>query len=391
MKKILGIAIALVLLAPAFPVALAQTYYGPSLSVTSSVTSGMTVTMSLVTGSGSTFTAPPTGSDVPCNPADPSTCSFPLQSCPTGSFNYYQINQATVTDPNGNEYMLGSATTSGLTNPSIGRFTGSTGNYPTSAFAPAINVSSTDSGSIPFGTAAGDFFALTSNLPNPPNNVNPEGPYYWWTVTGNANGAGLRLDQTTIQPTSTVGTYTFDLEGLVFCTGSSPIFFDAALQFTVFPAPPPSTGVTRTIGFWKTHLAFMEATWSTYIAANPSGASICGLTITTAAQAMGVFWASNSKLSDGAHRGQPGQAEMILAKQWVGALLNTVAFGTSDGGLLAAGQTACNTDNVSLITTAATALEAFNTSGDSLGFTGAGSATPAAAAAFANIPFWDAI
>lgn len=340
--------------------------------------------MQLMSGSGSTFTAPPSGS-VLCNLSDPSTCSFTLQSCPT--LTYYQINQATVTDPNGNRYMLGSSTTSGLSNPSIGRYTGSTGNINT-FFAPAINVSSTDTGAIPFGTAVGGFYALTSNLANPPNNVNPEGPYYWWTVSGNANGAGLRLDQNpSITPTSVSGTYKFDLEGLVFC-GSSAIFFDALMEFIVTPGAP---GPTRTIGWWQTHLAFEESTWADYIAANPSGATICGVTITTASQAMGGFWASIPKQSDHVKRDHVAQAEMILVQQWIGALLNVQAFGTSDGGILASAQTACNTDNVAAITSAAGGLTIFNQSGDTLPISLGGSATPQAAKSYADIPFWDSV
>ena len=185
--------------------------------------------MQLSSGSGSSFTAPPAGSSL-CNPTDPSTCFFPLQAC-DGGLNYYQINQVTVTDPNGNAYLLGSAVTSGLTNPYI-----ASPRYTSAGFAPAINVSSTDSGSVPFGTGAGGFFALTSNLSNPPNNVNPEGLYYWWTVAGNTYGSNLRLDQNpSIQPTSTPGTYVYDLEGLGFC-GTFQVFFDASMQFTVSPS-----------------------------------------------------------------------------------------------------------------------------------------------------------
>jgi hypothetical protein len=394
----------------------ANTYYGPNLNISpDSITSGSSVNIQLSTGSGSTFTAPPSGSNL-CNPLDPSTCSFPLQSCTL--LNYYQINQVTVTDPNGNSYMLGSSATSGLSNPSIGRFTNSAGG----PFAPAINVSATDSGSISLGSGVGGFYALNSNLPNPPNNVNPEEPYYWWTVSGNVYGSNLRHDQNpSIQPTATVGTYTADIEGLVFC-GSTTLFFDAAMQFVVTTSTTSTTsttttttttttsttttsttatstttttsagGATRTIGWWQTHLAIEQSTWASYIAANPSGASICGLTVTTASQAMGGFWASIPKTSTGAHRDNVPHAEMILVQQWIGALLNTQAFGTSDGGLLASGVTACNTDNVNTITSAANALDNFNSGGDNIASPiPTGSATPQAAQLFANVVFWDSI
>ncbi len=310
--------------------------------------------------------------------------------------NYYQIYQVVVTDPNGNEYMLGSAFTSGLANQYFDtlRFTGS----PGGPFAPSINASSTDSGAIPFGQGVGGFFALTSNLANPPVNVNPEGPYYWWTVAGNVNGANLRLDQNpSINPTSITGTYTYDLEGHVYCASSDGpstggLFFDARMEFIVTPS---TGGPTRTIGWWQTHLAFEQSTWAAYIAANPGGATICGMTVTTAAQAMGGLWASIPKTSTGTPRSSVGdgigQWEMILVQQWIGALLNVQAFGTSDGGLLAAGQAACNTDNVSTITTAAGGLDLFNSSGENVAISGGGSATPQAAKAFADKAFWDTV
>ena len=381
-KNILAITALITLLIPAISTATAATYYGPSFSVTPSITPGQPISITMTVGSSSTFTAPPAGSAL-CNIANPSTCFFPLQACTT--FGYYQINQATITDPNGNAYMLGSSVTSGLANPFIGRFT----NSPGGPFAPAINGSQTDVLTMPFGAGAGGF-TMTSNLPNPPNNVSPEGPYYWWTVAGNVHGSDLRLDQNpTINPTTTSGTYNADLEGAVYC-GSSRLFFDASMEFIVTPG---IGGPTRTIGWWQTHLAAENATWNAYLASHPGGASICGVTILTAAQAMGGLWASIPKLSDGhTARLAVDHAEMILVQQWIGALLNVQAFGTSDGGLLAAGQAACNTDDIPTITNAAGGLDLFNGSGDNITSTlFTGSATPKAAKAFANIAFWDAV
>ena len=116
------------------------------------------------------------------------------------------------------------------------------------------------------------------------------------------------------------------------------------------------------------------------------------MTITTAAQAMGGLWASNPKTSTGAHRDAVAQAEMILVHQWIGALLNTQAFGTSDGGLLASGAAACNTDDANAITSAGNSLDTFNGSGDNVASPiPEGSATPGAAQAFADIAFWDSV
>jgi hypothetical protein len=151
-------------------------------------------------------------------------------------------------------------------------------------------------------------------------------------------------------------------------------------------------GVTRTQGFWATHLDLLKTTWAAYIAAHPGGATICGVTITTAQEAMGGLWASVSQTSTGGKRGLPYQSEMVLVQQWIAALLNAQAFGTSDGGLLANGAAACNSGNQSAITNAAEALDNFNNSGDLLTSPfPTGSATPQSAQAFADIRFWDVV
>ncbi len=220
-------------------VAFGTTYYGGSFTISPhSVASGSSVTMLLTTGNGTTPSAPPPGGTTPCNASEPWTCTFLPYACT--AFNYYQINQAKVVDPNGNTFMLGSGTRPGLDNFYVPR-------YMSQGYAPAINVSQTDSGSIPFGTAVGGFYALTSNLPNPPNNVNPEGKFYWWTIgSTNAYGDGKRLDlNPSIVPTTVVGTYEYDLEGLVFC-GGNHFFFDAPMFFNVTQVYRPTLATTAT-------------------------------------------------------------------------------------------------------------------------------------------------
>ncbi len=209
-------------------VASATTYYGPSFTISPhSVPSGTPVTMQLSTASGTTSSAPPSGGSTPCNPLIPWTCTF-LPNCQT--FAYYQFNQVKVTNPNGDVYMLGSNTRPGLDNMLVGR-------YLSQGYGPAINLSATDTGSIPF--PGSNFYALTSNLANPPNNVNPEGPYSWWTISGSSSPS-----------TTVVGTYEFDLEGLVFYSGggcpSSPLFFDAPMFFNVTTVFTPSLVTSST-------------------------------------------------------------------------------------------------------------------------------------------------
>ncbi len=218
----------------AIPSAAATTYYGPSFAVTpSSITPGQTVNIQLSTTSGTSFTAPPSGGGgtVYCTGTG-STCYFALESCPTGLFQYYSIHQVSVTDPVGNVYWLGGSSGYSLSWPTwLG---GPAGGYQTTidGFGPAVNVSQTDSFTIPFGQGVGGF-TLTTSLGSP--TVNPEGPYYWYQQGGSGPISP------SFNPTTQHGTYTVDIEGAVVCgtpTDESvtsfsiaPIFFDGAVQF----------------------------------------------------------------------------------------------------------------------------------------------------------------
>ena len=225
--------------------ALATTYYGPSFVTPTGIAPGGTINITLTTTSSGSFVALPQGSDSPCS----GTCNYPQQvwTAPTGCF--YLVHQVTVTDPNGNQYMLGSATSSGLFWPAAFGGSGSGTSVPPQA--DALNVTVGDSFTIPFSTGAGGF-SFTSVLGNPPNDVSPAGPYYWWTVAGNQYGSNLRLDQNTgINPTGLSGTYEVDIEGVVACpTGSttftSTLFFDSGIVVTTPQFPLSVALVTVT-------------------------------------------------------------------------------------------------------------------------------------------------
>jgi hypothetical protein len=245
-SKLIGVLAVLALGSMFMTSSFATTYYGPSFSFyPSHIPPGGTVNIVITTVSANYFVQPPSGSDNPCQPGQ--VCAFPLQSCVNASEFYYSIHEVTVTDPNGNEYMLGSSTTSGLAWPTdLG---GPANDYQTikNGFADALNVTVGDNYTLPFGPAAGGY-TYTSVLPNPPNDVTPAGPYYWWTVQGNANGNNLRLDQhPNINPTSVSGTYTVDIEGEVECGPGAYqslgvlIFFDAPAQFQVPQFAIPAT------------------------------------------------------------------------------------------------------------------------------------------------------
>lgn len=237
----------------AVPAVFATTYYGPQFNLPTSIAPGGTINIVLTTGSGSSIVPLPQGSGAPCTTG---TCGpYTQQNWVTATGCFYLVHQITVTDPNGNGYMLGSATTSGLFWPSAFGGSGSGTHVPPQA--PALNVTSGDSFTVPFGTGAGGF-SFTSVLGNPPNTVTPAGPYYWWTVAGNTYGSDLRLDQNpSITPTTTHGSYEVDIEGVVACPSSAggttgtpfttTLFFDAGIIVTT-PFFPVSVALVTVTG-----------------------------------------------------------------------------------------------------------------------------------------------
>lgn len=221
--------------------AFATTYFGPSFQVTSTSPGGP-VFLTVSTASSSTFVKPPSGSDALCPSG--TTCSFPLEACTDPTSFYYSIHEITMTDPNGNSYMLGSSATSGMYWPhALGGPIAGPNTLPLSDGVgnqgDALNVTLGDSFVLPFGTGAGGF-TFSTILPSPPQTHAPQGPFYWWTTAGNINGANLRLDQHPgINPTTAAGSYVADVEGVVNCGAGVffdqgiKLFFDAGHSFTV--------------------------------------------------------------------------------------------------------------------------------------------------------------
>jgi len=252
-KVVALVALVALVLGFASPVfaATASTYYGPSFLTPTNIAPGGTINVVLTTGSGPAFIPLPQGSSTPCS----GTCTYPqlawVNATVGGTGNcFYLVHEVTVTDPNGNEYMLGSNVTSGLYWPATFGGSGSETTYPPQAAA--LNVTNGDSFTIPFAAGAGGF-SFVSVLGNPPNDVSPAGPYYWWTVAGNVYGSNLRLDQNpTINPTMIQGTYTVDIEGEVACpTGAAPfatqLFFDSGIT-VITPQFPVSVALVAASG-----------------------------------------------------------------------------------------------------------------------------------------------
>jgi uncharacterized repeat protein (TIGR01451 family) len=149
--------------------------------------------------------------------------------------------------------------------------------------------------------------------------------------------------------------------------------------------------VTRTQGFWSTHLAFADATWA---ATPPTDKILCpaGKNVDDTAKLMGGFWADISKKSDKTKRSSLDQARMQLIQQLLATMLNHQAFGSGSPALIASSKEAYCGTNSALILQKKTELDAFNQSGDSQPLppgTNPGPAKPKDAQAIANKPFWD--
>jgi hypothetical protein len=228
--------------------------YGPEFVLPTAIPPGSPITFSLTTVAANYFVTPPSGGGSPCS----GTCAFPLQACafsstPDSTQFFYLIHEITVTDPQGNEFMLGSNSTSGLYWPSALGGSGSGTNVPPQAVPIDIMVGDNfNTMSLLQGSEgpSDNGFQFTSAIPlsswpslivNPPApyySYNPEGSsstlgYYWWIAVG--NGAGQRLDKAGTNPTQLQGTYTVDIEGVVVCGNVDQqvtinLFFDAPIQ-----------------------------------------------------------------------------------------------------------------------------------------------------------------
>jgi len=213
------------------------TYYGPSITVPTAISPGANININLATVASSTFVTPPAGSGPPCTSG---LCAYPLQSCTNPSAFYVAIHEITVTDPKGNQYMLGSATTSGVYWPA-NQGGGGSNNGPAAGQANELNITTSQSDLLTFGTGAtgpsGASYASENYHTKAPFTATADtaGPYYWWTVAGNSYGSNLRLDQhSSITPTMTHGTYVLDVEGVAVCGITTTaihyiVFFDAAI------------------------------------------------------------------------------------------------------------------------------------------------------------------
>jgi hypothetical protein len=146
---------------------------------------------------------------------------------------------------------------------------------------------------------------------------------------------------------------------------------------------PPSTGATRTMGFFKTH----ESALSQCLA---GGAIDLGfMSVSTLESALGLLWGSPSVFGDGTTRSGLDMDRFLLARQTLTGICNQRLFGTSPGTLLSQAIDALSGEDCSLIQSLETQVDAFNGSGDAVATPGgfnAGPATPKHAQSIAVDP-----
>jgi hypothetical protein len=113
--------------------------------------------------------------------------------------------------------------------------------------------------------------------------------------------------------------------------------------------------------------------------------------IDTLGKLLGGFWSNISAKTTKQKRSALDQARMQLAQQLLAAILNNAAFGSSPTGSTSIAQAKaayCGT-NTAAISAAASAMGAFNESGDSGVFTPGQSANGKLSKTLANLVFWD--
>ncbi len=141
------------------------------------------------------------------------------------------------------------------------------------------------------------------------------------------------------------------------------------------PPPPSASGVTRTMGFYKTHEQALQACLD-------QGAIDLGyITISTLPKALGMLWGSPVRFGDHTLRNPLDKDRFLLARQTLVGICNQRLFGTAPtpGTLLTDAVAALAGTDCSAITTLEAQVDAYNNSGDSASFPSgfdAGAATP---------------
>lgn len=147
--------------------------------------------------------------------------------------------------------------------------------------------------------------------------------------------------------------------------------------------PPPVTGATRTMGFFKTHLDAAQA------CLDGGQIDLGFVQVDALAEFLGLLWGSPAAFDTGVARGELDRARFLLGRQTLVAICNQRLFGTSSAGLVESALAALTGTSCTAIQALIASVDAFNNSGDANPFPAGldpGPATPAAAAALADDP-----
>jgi len=151
------------------------------------------------------------------------------------------------------------------------------------------------------------------------------------------------------------------------------------------PIPPPPSGATRTLGFFRTHISATQQC----LAGGPVDLGF--VTITTIADAMGLMWGSPNEFGDETDRNDLERFRFLLGRQTFVGICNQRLFGTDPDptDLLTDAVAELATTDCDAISGLIDDVDDFNNSGDDepfpVGFV-PGPATPRAAQALADDP-----
>lgn len=147
---------------------------------------------------------------------------------------------------------------------------------------------------------------------------------------------------------------------------------------------------TRTQGFWQTHPNLAAGQWG-------ASRTMCGLTVSSTAgtgtdQLMGGFWANVSSKADGTKRSALNKAKMTLLQQLLAAKINATKWPPSQtilDRIALAESRFCTSTSTHDVNSSASAMGAYNESGDTGIWSPGERATAVDARSRADVGFWD--
>jgi hypothetical protein len=127
------------------------------------------------------------------------------------------------------------------------------------------------------------------------------------------------------------------------------------------PPPPPSGVVTRTMGFFKSHLVPLQACIHQGAIDLGPGFAL----IDTVEEALGLLWGSPNRFADATRRDDLEKARFLLARQTLVGVCNTRLFGTvpDPATLISDALSALQGNDCGALMSLANAVDDFNNSG----------------------------